>query len=305
MKNIMKYKKIYLLISFIVLIPGIISLVIFGLKLSIDFTGGSLITYEFQKNETNLKSEISQIFEQKQVEVENVTQNTEGTSLTIRTKPLSVENNEEIKKELEQKYLDLEFSQVAFETVGPAIGRETTKKAFTALGWASLGILLYIAYAFRNVPKPYSSFRFGASAIIAMLHDAFLVLGVFSILGHFFGIEIDALFITAVLTVIGFSVHDSIVVFDRIRENLGKLPKSLSFEDIVNYSIVETLNRSLATSLTVVITLLALYLLGGESIKTFVLAMLIGIVSGTYSSIFTASPILVIWENFSQQRKKK
>jgi preprotein translocase subunit SecF len=146
--------------------------------------------------------------------------------------------------------------------------------------------------------------RFGASAIIAMLHDAFMVLGIFAILGHFFHMELDSLFITAILTVIGFSVHDTIVVFDRIRENLSKLPKSYSFEEVVNYSVVETLNRSLATSMTVLMTLLALVLLGGESIKTFVLAMLIGITSGTYSSIFNASPILVIWESWEQKRKK-
>jgi len=304
MKNIMKHKNLYLIISLVVLIPGFISLFTYGLKLSIDFTGGSLIVYEFQQNEIDLKDEIAKVFSEKELVAESITQNLEGTNLTVRTKPLSVEENETIKLGLEEKYEEIAFTQVSFETVGPAIGKETTQKAFTALGWATLGILLYITYVFRNIPKPYSSVRFGASAIIAMLHDAFLVLGIFSILGHFFGTEIDALFITAVLTVIGFSVHDSIVVFDRIRENLGKLPKNLNFEEIVNYSIVETLNRSLATSLTVVITLLALYLLGGSSIKTFVLAMLIGIVSGTYSSIFTASPILVIWEDFVGKRKK-
>lgn len=160
-----------------------------------------------------------------------------------------------------------------------------------------------IANAFRNIPKPYSSFRFGLSAILATLHDVIIVFGIFSILGHFFNIEIDALFITAMLTIIGFSVHDTIVVFDRIRENLGKLPKQMNFEEVVNYSIVETLNRSIATSFTVLLMLLSLYLLGGESIKNFVLAMLIGIFSGTYSSIFTAAPILVIWENFIAKKR--
>jgi preprotein translocase subunit SecF len=149
----------------------------------------------------------------------------------------------------------------------------------------------------RNT-TPLFQFQFGASAVLAMLHDAFVVLGIFSILGHFMQVEIDALFITAILTVLGFSVHDTIVVFDRIRENLNKLPRTYSFEEVTNYSVVETLSRSIATSLTVVITLLSLYLLGGESIKVFVLAMLIGIISGTYSSIFNAAPILVIWENY-------
>jgi len=180
--------------------------------------------------------------------------------------------------------------------VGPVVGAETAKKAFVALAWAMIGIMSYIAYAFRNIPKPYSSIKFGISAIIAMFHDAYVVIGFFAILGHYFGVEIDALFITALLTVLGFSVHDTIVVFDRIRENLRKLPKSFNFEEVANFSVVETLARSLATSFTVVLTLSSLYVLGGASIKNFVLAMLVGIISGTYSSIFTATPILVLWE---------
>jgi preprotein translocase subunit SecF len=138
-----------------------------------------------------------------------------------------------------------------------------------------------------------------------MIHDAFVVLGIFSILGHFFRVEIDSLFITAVLTVIGFSVHDTIVVFDRIRENLKKLPPSWKFSEVVDYSLIETLNRSVATSLTVIITLFALFMLGGGSIKYFTLALLVGVVSGTYSSIFNASPILVLWEEWSIKRKRK
>jgi preprotein translocase subunit SecF len=135
-----------------------------------------------------------------------------------------------------------------------------------------------------------------------MLHDALMVLGIFSLLGKFFGYEVDALFITAILTVIGFSVHDTIVVYDRIRENLGKLPKGMSFSEVANYSLVETLDRSLITSLTVVITLISLLLLGGQSIRYFVMALLIGIVSGTYSSIFTATPILVLWEEYKPKK---
>lgn len=283
--NILKYKTIYLLFSVVVLIPGVISLFLFGLNLSIDFTGGSLTKYQLEQD-YNLDV-ITNQYNENGVEIEEL--DISNNILTIKTKPLEVNTNKAIRDVISQQ-------QISYETVGPVIGKETAKNAFVALAWASVGILLYIAYAFRNIPKPYSSMKFGASAIVAMLHDSLLVLGIFSILGYYSNIEVDSLFITAILTVIGFSVHDTIVVFDRIRENLIKLPKSWQFEKVVNYSIVETLNRSLATSLTVIFTLTSLYILGGETIKTFVLALLIGIVSGTYSSIFTASPILVLWE---------
>ena len=301
--QIIKYKKFYILFSLLLLVPGIISLAIFKLNLSVDFTGGSVFKYEIKTENQDTKvieDTLKSVFKDKDVVVELVTYD-QSNIIVLRTKSVTSQKNDEIKTELSTK-LDY-LSQVSFETVGPSVGKETTNKAFLSVTIASLGILLYISYAFRNVPKPYSSFRFGVSAIIAMLHDAFVVLGIFSLLGHFFKVEIDALFITAVLTVIGFSVHDTIVVFDRIRENLNKLPKSWKFSDVVNYSVVETLNRSMATSLTVITTLLALFILGGSSIRYFVLALLIGVTSGTYSSIFTAAPILVYWEEFKLRKK--
>jgi len=302
--KIIKYTKIYLLISLLVLIPGVISLATYGLNLDIDFTGGSVFEYEFSgeiEDRGAVTNTLVDVFTQKEIEVKNITFDG-NTKALVKTRPVEVASNEDIKTAVAEKLSGA--SQVSFETVGPSIGMETTKKSFFALAVASLGILLYIAYAFRNIPKPYSSFKFGATAILAMLHDAFVVLGTFSILGYFFNIEIDALFITAILTVIGFSVHDTIVVFDRIRENLKKLPGSWGFPEIVDYSLVETLNRSLATSLTVVVVLLSLYLLGGGSIKNFTLALLIGIVSGTYSSIFNAAPVLVLWEQRRLHRKR-
>jgi preprotein translocase subunit SecF len=298
--NIIKYKKFFLLFSALVLVPGIIVLALWGLKLSIDFTGGSLLTYKFDQIVDT--GQLQKVLDDNGAGVEVISFNAENV-YSIRTRPIDPQNIDKIKEAVSKDFQDAQLR--SFETVGPVIGKETTKNAVKSLAWASIGILLYIAYAFRNIPKPFSSFRFGVSAIIAMLHDAFVVLGIFAILGHFFNIEIDVLFITAMLTVIGFSVHDTIVVFDRIRENLNKLPKSMSFESVVNFSLVETLNRSIATSMTVLITLLALYLLGGESIKNFVLAMLIGIFSGTYSSIFTASPLLVLWEEFNDKRRHK
>jgi preprotein translocase subunit SecF len=303
--NILKYSKIYLLMSLLVLIPGMVFLGVFGLNLAVDFRGGSVMEYEFEERITDsdeVSEGLQEVFAEAEVEVRSIS--FEGNNKAIvRTRPVDVHENEFVKSVLLEAYP--EANQVSFITIGPSIGAETTKRAFFALSLATVGILLYIAYSFRNVPPPYSSFRFGAAAIVAMLHDVLIVLGVFAVLGYLMGVEIDALFITATLTIIGFSVHDSIVVFDRIRENLKRLPNSWNFRQIVNYSLNETLNRSLATSLTVLMTLFALYLLGGGTIKYFTLALLIGIISGTYSSIFTASPVLVLWEEHAQRRRKK
>jgi len=196
------------------------------------------------------------------------------------------------------------YRQESFETIGPVIGSEITANAVKAVIVAAILIVLYISWSFRKVPKPASSFRFGICAIIALLHDALVLIGLFSLLGHFFHVEVDSLFVTAVLTVIGFSVHDTIVVFDRIRENLLKSGSGVAFEQIVNDSIVQTLSRSLNTSLTAILVLLSLLLFGGESIRWFVVALLIGIISGTYSSIFNAAPLLVVWQDWERRRRK-
>jgi preprotein translocase subunit SecF len=180
-----------------------------------------------------------------------------------------------------------------FDSVGPAIGKEVAVRASGAVVLAAIGILLYITYAFRGVPH---AIRYGTSAIIAMFHDVLVVLGVEAILGHFLGWEVDALFLTALLTVIGFSVHDTIVVFDRIREN-SEIYRRIPYDALVNHSIVQTLDRSINTQLTVLFTLLSLALFGGLTIHHFVIILMVGVFSGTYSSIFNAAPILVVWEN--------
>ncbi|HEU5131687.1 MAG TPA: protein translocase subunit SecF, partial [Pyrinomonadaceae bacterium] len=190
------------------------------------------------------------------------------------------------------------FTELQISTVGSSVSNQVATRSILAIAVASIGILAYIAFAFRNTQKP---MHYGAAAIIGMLHDVLLVLGIFSILGWLFDVQVDALFVTAILTVIGFSVHDTIVVFDRIRENLAR-QSDPTFEGIVNYSLAQTIVRSVNTSLTVVFTLLALYLFGGESTRTFVLALLIGVVSGTYSSIFNASQLLVSWEEHDFRR---
>ncbi len=297
--NLMKYKAFYLIFSLLLMLPGLFFILREGLNLGIDFTGGS--TSRIAIKETVNVNDISSIYSQNGINEAQVV--VTNNTVVVRSKPVDTAVNAKIIDAIQKKYTKANLD--SFETVGPAIGAETTKKALLAVLVSSLAIMLYIAYSFRNIPKPYSSMRFGVSAIIAMLHDAFIVIGSFAILGHFLNVEIDALFITALLTVIGFSVHDTIVVFDRTRENLSKLPKTYDFEAIANYSLVETLNRSLVTSLTVIITLTSLFVLGGDSIKYFALALLIGIVSGTYSSLFTATPILVYWESFAAKQAKK
>ncbi len=294
----MKYKWLYFAISLIVLIPGIFSLILYGLKPSIDFTGGSLLEIQISNSKDNLSSEkIMEVGKLSNIEVASV-QASSDNSYIVRMKSIDKDQNEQFKNNLAS--VSGQIKELSFQTVGPVVGKELTQKAILAVVVASIAIIIYIAWSFRFVPKPYSSWKFGVSAVLALIHDAVLILGVFSILGHLYGVEVDSLFVTAVLTIIGFSVHDTIVVFDRVRENLPKMPKE-TFSDVVDFSLAETLVRSLNTSFTVILTLVALLLFGGESTKWFVLALLIGIISGTYSSIFNAAPLLALWE---QKRSK-
>ncbi len=286
MINIMKYKFVFFAISLLVILPGIFSLVKWGLNPSIDFTGGTLLEVQGQ--------EVRNILVKSNVEISSV-QKSGTNSYLYRTKAMDTAKRDQVFSQLKAEYGPY-ITVSRFETVGPVIGVELTKKSIQAVGLASLAIIIYIAYAFREIPRPYSSWKFGVSAVIALLHDVLVVVGIFSILGHFYKVEIDALFVTALLTVIGFSVHDTIVVFDRIRENLRRTAGRVDFEEVVNESVLQTLARSLTTSLTVLFTLLALILFGGESIRWFVVALLVGIFSGTYSSIFNAAPLLALWE---------
>lgn len=286
----MRYKLFYFIFSFLVILPGLYFLLTSGLKLGIDFIGGALLEYHFEKPVD--VAELRKVVTIQGVEVGQIT--TSGTNLyIIRTKPVEQEKINLITKNLNDKYGRVEERRI--ENVGPTIGEELQHKTLIALGLASLVIVGYISFSFRKIPKPASSLRFGICAIGALLHDILLVIGVFAILGHYLGVEVDILFVTALLTIIGFSVHDTIVVFDRIRENLIK-NIGKKFTEVANISVVQTLARSLNTSLTVVFVLAALLLFGGETIKWFVVALLIGIISGTYSSIFNATALLTFWE---------
>ncbi|MBU1032160.1 protein translocase subunit SecF [Patescibacteria group bacterium] len=290
MNNLMRFKTIYFIFSLLIILPGLYFLLISGLKLGIDFTGGALLEYQFEKNITvsDLKSQI----ESREIEVGQITPSGNNTFI-VRTKPLEQNKINTLKVSLNEKFGTVLERRAEF--VGPVIGKELSRKAIIAIILASIFIVLYIAFSFRKIPKPASSWRFGITAVIALVHDILVVIGVFAILGKFLGVEVDILFVTALLTIIGFSVHDTIVVFDRIRENLTK-HMGRKFIDVANLSVVQTLGRSLNTSLTVVFVLVALLLFGGETLKWFTVALLIGVISGTYSSIFNATALLVWWE---------
>lgn len=274
-------------------------MIIWGFKFGIDFTGGSLLRLEFSKSLP--ATEIIQNAA-KDAGIKNISIQTAGEKgISMRFEPITNDQKETIITSL-KKY-DEKLAESSFETIGPTIGSELKRKSITAIAIVLILIVLYITWAFRKVSVgPVPSWIYGVSAIIALIHDLVMVVGIFSIFGHFFGIEIDALFVTALLTILGFSVHDTIVVYDRIRERLiasaGK-----TYEEVVNESMNQTMVRSINTSMTALLILSALVLFGGGTIRNFVLALLIGIASGTYSSILVASPILVSWNNFRQRKK--
>lgn len=302
--NIIGKRNWFFLISLLVIIPGAIFFVInfkefgFGLNLGIDFIGGSKT--EIQSKEfvnQNSKLQVKDIFTQKKIEIGSIQPSNDR--LIIKSKLIDERTHRVLVEDLKKRFPD--EKELSFETIGPTIGQEITINALKAILVASLLIVLYITWSFRSVPKPASSLRFGICAIIALLHDVLVVVGCFAILGHFLKVEVDSLFVTALLTIIGFSVHDTIVVFDRIRENLIRMGAG-NFENVVNESINQTLVRSLNTSFTVILVLIALLLFGGESIRWFVVALLIGVTSGTYSSIFNAAPLLVVWQDLRSKR---
>jgi preprotein translocase subunit SecF len=275
-------------ISLMLIVPGVLALLAFGFPLAIDFTGGSLLDLQFT-SQAPQPAEVKAIYSQFGFEDAQV-QSTQNNGLQIRTQSMDDTKKEAIEVALKAKFG--EFIELSFDNVSPTIGGEVVARAAETVLIAALGIMLYLWFAFRQVPH---AFRYGVAAIIAMLHDVLVTIGAAALFGKIFGWQVDSLYLTALLTVIGFSVHDTIVVFDRIRENLVRM-RGEPFDKVVNFSIIQTLNRSINTQLTVVFTLLALILFGGVTIRHFVTIMLIGLLSGTYSSIFNASQILVVWE---------
>lgn len=288
----MRFKLLYFTISIIILIPCIYSLARYGLIPAIDFTGGSLLEIKISPKDNVQVSETTiRKAAEPEINLSSVQHTGQGTEI-LRSKPL----NQEIKQQLINKIEnDLgEVEERRFETVGPIIGKELLRKTITAIIIASVLILIYVAYRFNEI-------KYGICAILAMFHDTLILLGSFSLLGHFFQIEVDTLFVTAVLTTLSFSVHDTIIVYDRIRESLKRHPKA-KYVEVVNLSIAETLGRSLNNSFTIIFMLVALLLFGGITVRWFVLALLIGTIAGTYSSTFTAAPLLVVWENLKKKK---
>lgn len=295
MFNIVQHRRWYYLFSTLVILPGLIAMIYSTatigtpFRLSIDFTGGSLWELRFSK--AVAPAELINVFKDNGIVDVNVNTIGDDRTLLVRTEEISPEQKTQLLTAITKKF-DEQPVELQFRSVGPTVGREVTRTAFIAVILASFVILGFITWAFRNVAHP---MRFGTAAIVAMLHDVLVTTGVFSIMGFISGWEVDALFLTALLTVIGFSVQDTIVVFDRIREN-SRRRRGEDFETIANRSLLETMHRSMATQINAMFVMIALLLFGGVTIHQFIATMLIGLLSGTYSSIFTATPLLVSWE---------
>ncbi len=288
--NILGKRYFFFGVSLILIIPGLIVLFTGGLPLSIDFTGGSLLEVSFT-GQTPAPAEIIALYNDANIKDVQV-QTSDTGSYIIRSEFLQNEVRDAVLTAMTDNIG--EPTVVRFDSVGPSIGEQVTSRAAMAVGLASILVVLFIAWSFRGVEN---AFRYGISAILAMLHDVALIFSITALGGLLFGWEIDSLFLTALLTVIGFSMQDSIVVFDRIREN-ANIYRRLEYETLVNHSIIQTLQRSINTQLmTVEFLLLALALFGGVTLQEFAVVLLVGLMSGTYSSIFIAAPILVVWEN--------
>ena len=297
MYSIIQKRKIWLSISGALFVAFLAALFIWGFKWGIDFTGGSLLEIRFQGQRPTI------------AEAQNALSGLNLGSLTVqpagaqdmifRFQDTTEQKHQEALAKLKQISKG-GLEQLQFDSVGPSIGQELKRKSVYAIFFVFIAIVLYISFAFRKVSKPVASWKYGISALVAMFHDVIITLGVFSVLGRFYGVELNSAFVAAVLTVLGYSVHDTIVVFDRTRENLPK--SNEDFAGTVNKSLNQTLGRSISTSLTVLLTLVAVVIFGGASIRTFSLALAIGIFIGTYSSIFVASPLLVVWNNWNNNR---
>jgi len=322
MYQIIQKRNIFLTISSILVGLSIIFLFTWGLKYGIDFSGGALMELRFSTNRPSVSVVQDSLND---LELGSLmVQPVDNDSMILRFQDISEEKHQEILKRLRElvsvpdnqnkeevsasSTLDSEktavisqtdFEEMRYDSVGPTIGAELKRKSLLAMIIVLIAIVVYIAWAFRRVSKPVESWKYGISAIIALFHDVIITLGAFAVFGKYFGTEINAAFIAAILTVLGYSVNDSIVVFDRVRENLPK--SDLDFEGTVNVSVNESITRSLNTSLTTLVVLLAILFFGGGSIKDFILALSIGIFVGTYSSIFLASPILILWEKFGKK----
>lgn len=302
--NFIGKRNLTFIISGALFVVALFFLIVYGLKPGMDFTGGSLLEVSF----TNTRPEISQVREV----VQNmnfgtpVVQTTNNNGIIIKTKFLTEEEHQNLLSNLRTSFEnnDNKVLEQRIETVGSSISSTLRDRSFTAIITVCLAIIVFIAYTFRKVSRPIASWKYGTVAVIALVHDVTITAGVFAVLGKFAGIEVDTAFVVALLTVLGYSVNDTIVVFDRIRENL--IHHSVDdFPGLVNKAINDTFARSINTTLTTLLALAALYFFGGVTIRNFSLALLVGIFLGAYSSIFVASPLLVVWNNWDEKRRNK
>lgn len=292
--NIVKLRRLWYVFSAILVLGSIFVVSVYGLKFGIDFTGGSLLTVRFDERPTSVEIERSL----DGIDVGSmIIQPVGDTDVNIRMKMLDEETHQAVVTKLQETFQ--EVTELRFDAIGPAIGAELRSKSAKALLVAFLAILAYIAYAFRKVSAPIKNWKYGVVTLIAAIHDVIIPIGIFAVLGIVSGVEVGTPFVVAVLTVLGYSINDTIVVLDRVRENLHKI--SGTFEEIVGISLRQTIVRSLNTSITTLFAIVAVYLFGGETLKPFALALIIGIIAGTYSSIFIASPLLVTWEKLGRK----
>lgn len=301
MISIIKTSKYWFVLSSILVGASIVFLLTFGLKSGIDFTGGSIMELKFTESIPAI-DEIQETIKKAGV-LENMTVQTLGSdSVIVRFRDVTQEEHQKILTELKTKYADT-FSESRFDSIGPNIGKELGQKTIRAVIIAILAIIAYIAWAFRKISKPVESWKYGVIAAIALFHDVIITVGLFSLFGKFFNMEVNAPFIAAILTILGYSVNDTIVIFDRIRENLLKYYRG-DLAEILDRSVRETCVRSMNASMTVLLTLFAILFFGGSTIRDFALALIIGIGVGTYSSIFLATPLLLVVEKMGKKMKK-
>jgi preprotein translocase subunit SecF len=304
MLRIIQNRRYFYAFTAVLVIASFAAVIAWGFKPGIDFTGGSMMEVGFTKSRPSIEALASAA--QTSTGMKDLTVQPLGEQgMVLRMPPLDEPNHQKLLKDLKAGFEKdgVTVTEDRFESIGPIIGAELRVKTIYAVVLAIVAMVLYITYTFRKVSYPVASWKYGLCNIAALIHDVIIPSGLFAVLGHFFNVEVGAWVVTALLTILGFSVHDTIVVFDRIRENLS-LGRRESFEELVNRSMNETLHRSLNTSLTVILVLAAAYFFGGESTKDFILTMLVGIAAGTYSSIFLASPLLVTWYLHDSKKKR-
>ncbi|MEK7158949.1 MAG: protein translocase subunit SecF [Patescibacteria group bacterium] len=298
MLQIIPRSKYWLTLSGALFVVALLAILIFGFKSGLDFSGGNLLELKFLKDRPTTE-EVKTMIDELKIESGVVVQPAGDNNLIIRFQSTNEDIHKKIVDKFKDKYKD-DVQEERFDSIGAAIGTELKTKAIYSIIMVSICIIIYVAWAFRKVSWPVASWKYGLIAVIALIHDVTIVAGIFAILGKYAGVEVDLPFIAALLTILGYSVNDTIIIFDRIRENLGRLPKT-EFGEVVNRSLNETMARSINTTFTTLLAIVAVLIFGGASISAFALALTIGIFLGAYSSIFVASPLLVVWNKINRR----